>query len=946
MEPAGYCLTCGCVTTSSADLFNATSPFYTETPGRIGEYEIIEEIARGGMGIVYRARQARLNRTVALKVLLGGIISHPAQVQRFNAEAQIVAALNHPNIISVYEIGEENGACYFSMPLVNGFDLSKIGRVQPEKAARYLQKIAAAVYHAHQRGVLHRDLKPNNVLIDEQDEPRVVDFGIAKLTAETHTITQTGDSLGTPSYMAPEQVHPDASSISVATDIYALGGILYFLLTGKPPFAGPSRDQTLWSVFYDEPMRPSELDPFLARDLETICLKCLAKEPADRYATAGELGEDLRRYLAKEPIQARPISLGRRAVLWGRRNPALAACAAALIGALCYGVIAQQLALRQARKARADAETLIEFMDKQLTDKLRPLGRLDLTADVVREAEAYFSHQDEANSGPDFLLRKASYFWRAGNLQRDLGKLTEADRLAREGLATLDRFQTKHERHAESWTLRARLELLVFRIDKALGKKSETKDYATRALADQRRAVELAPEDPRQIAALSEILIETGRFYRDEKQPDAADANLQEVSERLAKVSILNPNDLEVRRLLAVTHYDRGLAEQAAHDNTSALQEFKLFIKALEEISPTASQDRDWQYELATAYGRAASAHYTLGSLESAEVLIEKWKATAETLAASDPNNILWRASLAQSLAWAGLVARDKAEVDPRVGELFGRALEEYRQLSRQVPYAIHHVSGNEEISASWVAERIQDMTANLVRYYRASHQREEAEQLLRANVAHHFEVALHSATSFAAHKNLAGAYNLLREFLENEQRRAEAASQCQLWLGQLRSRFADTPAPFLWHFAEAKVNAFLANLSTRTERYDQSVTHWRRSLELLRGLENLPEIDLGEDISFAYRSLISVQSKRANLPDFVSVSMEALNWATSAPRKSGNIVAEVCLGIAEKAAVLDLHDQTVATLLLSCREQLVSDPNSLPLFDEKVKDRKLTLTH
>ncbi len=945
MEPDGYCLTCGCVTTSAADLFNAPSQFYTETPSRIGEYEIIEEIARGGMGIVYKARQGRLNRTVALKVLLGGIISHPAQVQRFNAEAQIVAALNHPNIISVHEIGEERGACYFSMPLVNGLDLAKLGRVQPEKAARYVQKIAEAVYHAHQRGVLHRDLKPNNVLIDEQDEPRVVDFGIAKLTAETHTITQTGESLGTPSYMAPEQVHPDASSVSVATDIYALGGILYFLLTGRPPFNGPSRDQTLWSVFYDEPKRPSESDPLVPRDLETICLKCLSKDPADRYATCGDLAEDLRRFLADEPIRARPISVARRTVLWSRRNPALAACAAALVAALCYGVIAQQLALRQARKARADAETLIGFMDKEITDKLRPLGRLEDTATVVREAEAYFSRQSEADSGPDFLLRKASYFWRAGNLQRDLGKLTEADRLAREGLATLDRFQSKRQSDAESWTLRARLELLVFQIDKAFGKKAEADEFATRALANQRRAAEVAPEDSIQSAVLSEMLMETGRFYRDERRSETADTQLEEASERLSAISARNPNDLTVRRLLAQTHYDRGIAQQNAHDNASALQEFKLYIRALEEIKPAAESDRDWQYELATAYGRAADAYYSLGSRELCEKLVENWTSATEKLVAIDPKNILWRASLAQSLAWAGMVTRDKAgaETDPRVGKLFQRALNEYLQLSVQVPYGLQHVEGSEEISGNWVAEKIQYTTDNLVRYYLASHQPDEAERLLISNVGHHFDLAVRSPGAFAAQRALANAFDKQREFLENQQRRPEFASWCQTWLGQLRTRFADSPAPYLWQFTEARVNSYLANLATRAERYDQSVTHWRRALELLRGISNSAAGKLNEEFSYAYRSLVSVQSKRGNVADFISASSEALDWVMGSPAKPASVIEDVCVGIAEKAAALDVHDPAIEKVLSRCREQLLAAPQSLTKFDDKVKDQKLT---
>jgi serine/threonine protein kinase len=291
-----------------------------------GEYELIREIARGGMGVVYEAKQTSLKRTVAVKMILGGVLASDEDVQRFRTEAQAAAGLQHPNIVSIHEVGVCQDQHYFSMDLVNGSNLAELvkdGALHHDEAVVCIQKLAEAVQYAHTRGTLHRDLKPSNILIDELGEPHITDFGLAKLLHDESDLTATGARLGTPSYMPPEQAAGEGESVGPAGDIYSLGCILYELLTGRPPFRGSSVIQTLNMVVNQAPVSPRDLNAEIPRDLANICLKCLQKLQTDRYESAGDLAADLARFSSGEPVSARPIGPVERSRrrLWKHRRP-------------------------------------------------------------------------------------------------------------------------------------------------------------------------------------------------------------------------------------------------------------------------------------------------------------------------------------------------------------------------------------------------------------------------------------------------------------------------------------------------------------------------------------------------------------------------------------------------------------------------------------------------
>jgi serine/threonine-protein kinase len=309
------------------------TPTNEATLVEFGNYELLEEIGRGGMGVIYKARQKDLDRSVAIKMIQSSHLASTEQVERFVAEARAMAKLQHPNIVRIHETGSVHGQHYFAMEYITGPSLAEEFRnrkIGVERGVRIVAQVARAVEHLHQQGIVHRDLKPSNILLDDQGRPYVTDFGLVKMLGSTH-LTSTGAILGTPAYMAPEQATGRADQVGPLSDVYSLGAILYELITGRAPFYGETPLDTLVQVIESEPTRPKILNPALSHKLEMICMKCLEKDPAERYPSAGALADDLERFLNGDEVDARRPGLLQHLRRWARREPALVYRLGALI---------------------------------------------------------------------------------------------------------------------------------------------------------------------------------------------------------------------------------------------------------------------------------------------------------------------------------------------------------------------------------------------------------------------------------------------------------------------------------------------------------------------------------------------------------------------------------------------------------------------------------------
>jgi serine/threonine protein kinase/tetratricopeptide (TPR) repeat protein len=402
--------------------------------GDFGNYEVQEEIGRGGQGVVYRARQRSLNRTVALKVIGLGHWATEAHLKRFRREAEAAASLEHPGIVPIHEVGERDGSCYFSMQFIEGGQLDEVTKREPmsvRRAVELIAKVARTVHYAHEHGILHRDIKPGNILLDKNGEPHLTDFGLARLVETESTITRTMEVLGTPSYMAPEQALGNNLALTAATDIYALGAVLYQLLTGHAPFAGGTTYETIKLLLDTEPRQPRAWNPKIDRDLSTICLKCLEKDPHRRYSSALALAEDLERWLKGHPITARSVSPPARIWRWSRRNPKLIATAAAglVLGAaaiwLFRGELFQSSPFNPPEKSIAvlpfvdlsQAKDQEYFCDGVSEEILHTLAKVDGLRVVGRTSSFSFKGTGVAASEVGRKLNVASVL--AGSLRRE-----------------------------------------------------------------------------------------------------------------------------------------------------------------------------------------------------------------------------------------------------------------------------------------------------------------------------------------------------------------------------------------------------------------------------------------------------------------------------------------------------------------------------------------------
>jgi eukaryotic-like serine/threonine-protein kinase len=613
-----------------------------------GDYQLQRELGRGGMGVVYKARQVSLNRPVALKMIKAGVLADAADLQRFQNEAEAVALLDHPGIVPVYEVGDHDGQRYFSMKLVEGGNLAeKLASFKddPKAAATLLAEAAEAVHHAHMRGILHRDLKPANILVDTKGHPHVTDFGLAKRVEADIEMTASGAILGTPAYMSPEQAAGHRGTITTATDVYGLGAILYALLTSKAPFGCDSVIETLDAVRNQPPEPPTKFNASIPRDLETICLKCLEKDPRRRYGSAQAMADDLRAWLGLRPISARRVSGVERAWLWCQRKPAIAALAAAVFVAIIGGTTAVIAVQARANGVLRDKNNELTIANNQITKanaelsaaKERVKQRFDLADEAIRlyhgeVGDDLVLKADQFKPLRDKLLKGAADFYiklegllsgqpdrvsrvMMGNAYFELGALTEkiGDNTAalathRKGLAV--RRELASEPSAEARDDEVKSLFVIAWLLSQTGQSAE----ALAHFEEARDLLESLPQtgpgtDGRQ-ALLGRVFRGIGAVLAETGKPAAARLACERSVEILTRLVDDNPAVTDFRYRLAESHNQIGWLQSNTGRPAEGLESYQRALTIQQKLVDDNPAVTNFRNQL-------AGSHNSIGWLQS-----------------------------------------------------------------------------------------------------------------------------------------------------------------------------------------------------------------------------------------------------------------------------------------------------------------------------------------
>jgi serine/threonine-protein kinase len=588
------------------------SPWPGPRPSRLGKYELIEEVGRGAFGIVYRARDTELGRTVAVKVPRAGRPAAPGEMDRFLREARNVAQLEHPHIVPVHDAGRDGEACYLVSAFVAGTTLADRladGRLAPRDAAELAARVADALQHAHRQGVVHRDIKPSNILIDGQGEPHLTDFGLAKRDVGEITVTLDGELLGSPAYMSPEQARGEAHRVDGRSDVFSLGVVLYELLTGERPFRGDHLHMIRKQVIEDEPRPPRRLNDRIPRDLETICLKCLGKEPRQRYATAGALADDLRRFLTGRPIQARPIGVLGRSGRWCRRNPAVAALGAALLLVFLGGFAAVTAQWLRARREWARAERNLQLANQSVDDYftkvsqdklLNQKGMQPLRKELLALALPYYrSFLQQRGDDPKLRAGLARASFRAADIYGMLGLEKEASSALRTALLL---YQESVRAAPSDTELSSDLAKVYDRLavqQRGNGRLDETLASFGEARAIRARLAHDHPDNPAWRHELATSETNTGIFLFETGRPAEAIRSLRLARDILEGLTVVQPEALEFQDSLAHCSTTIGAAYRANGQPAEALDAFRRAHDVLARLTRDRPDDLDHLRDLA-----------------------------------------------------------------------------------------------------------------------------------------------------------------------------------------------------------------------------------------------------------------------------------------------------------------------------------------------------------
>ncbi len=624
--------------------------------GKFGDYELLEKIAQGGMGVVYKARQAGLNRLVALKMILAGQFANDDAIRRFYGEAEAAAKLKHPNIVRIHDVGEHDGQHYFSMDYLEGESLADLVRQNPltnRDAATYTKQIADAMQYAHEQGILHRDLKPANVLLDHNGAACITDFGLAKLMHAESDLTATGQVLGTPSYMPPEQAAGNTSAIDARSDVYSIGAILYCSLTGRGPFNAATIVETVRQVIDCEPVVPRQINPSISRDLETICLKCLEKQPQRRYASARELSQELGRFLNGQPIHARPVSRTERLVKWMRRRPATAGLiAVTVLSALAVlGVtIAYNGRLQTNNAALQDAvtnEAIQKTIAQQQASHAAQQSEVALKtlSSVIDDIQNQLINVPAAHQVRGRLLEEA--IKRLDELARSLENAPEANRYLADAHLQLGR---------------------IFLLAGKDGRISVVDEAAEQCLLANEVAKKLVEQDAADAVALTLLSMSHETLGDISKQRGELASGLQHLENALKIFeSVPDKQEFSQAHNAGVLHQKIGSMHEVMGQRSEAVRHYEIALNKLQTAAANDPGDAILQTSLSFAYDHVGDMKLDVGDAVSAQQLYEKSFKIAKSIADHFPDDFRFQRNLALRY---GLLAKARTYQNDRAGAI------------------------------------------------------------------------------------------------------------------------------------------------------------------------------------------------------------------------------------------------------------------------------------
>ncbi len=663
----------GIQATTIADSGRAMSAPRRMGPRVFKNYVLLKEIARGGMGVVYEAREQGLDRIVALKMILAGELATREHIERFYTEARAAALLDHPNIVPIFEVGEHEEQHFYSMGFVAGESLSeriKRGPLTPQEAARLMLSVTRAVAYAHGQGIVHRDLKPANILLDESGSPKVTDFGLAKHVENDSGLTATGQILGTPSYMPPEQASGDVDVVGPAADVYALGAVLYCLLTGRPPFQAATVAATLKHVLEEEPVPPRTLDTSIDEDIETICLKCMEKSVEHRYSTAVELAAELERFLSGRPIQARPISATARLWRWCKQKPAIASLAALFAVSLLSGTVIstyfallaenrtasavknERVAKEQTRLALDTIKTIVYEIDDQLK-------RVPEAAEQRRQILQYaVKNLDEVSrgfeNGADVDVDQAAALLKIGSIYSRLGDESGNDATGRSVelyRRAVEQFEQVLERDGEldasaRWNYGQALSVYG-NVLMDMQQPMDAAAYLEKSLEIQREGAAAAPEKTEYQLSLATALLDAGDARVRHRRMQQAEAVYKESLRLVQRLLESNPDNRRCVEQLADAHNRLGDLYYQWRRPQQSLKELKLAYELLDAQIKQHPRDHHFAWLLSINREYVGDIYFDEDNFAAAE---EAFRASADwvrVVCELEPQNVFYRTASA-----------------------------------------------------------------------------------------------------------------------------------------------------------------------------------------------------------------------------------------------------------------------------------------------------------